>query len=75
MNDSNINRLFELFVQLTNLEMDFGGKKKVTQEDKQLFSTLFRNVKKYWSKMCRLAANLCQGTHSIKIKNLITKGR
>jgi hypothetical protein len=81
--------LFELFGQKTITDIDNEIKSKQQVNSTSTVVSKIENVttsthestfdiddiKKLWSKMCRLAANLCLEKNSKRIKNLFTSGK
>lgn len=54
---------------MTRLELECNSKRTQSKQTKTV-----QLIEKFWSKMCRLGANLCLEKTGPKIKNLYTKG-
>lgn len=86
INDSNLKCLFELFAQktITDIESKQTSSAKIeslpvstnSSSSSLTHESAFNidDIKKLWSKMCRLAANLCLEKSSKRIRNLFTSG-
>lgn len=65
--DSNLRCLLEIFSSLTVLELEVNFKRGKK-------SNCVQFMEKFWSKICRLCANICQEKTSQRIKHLFSKG-
>ncbi|RNA26129.1 hypothetical protein BpHYR1_008377 [Brachionus plicatilis] len=66
IHDANLRCLLEIFSSLTLLELEMNFKRAKKSNCVQL-------MEKFWSKMCRLCANICQEKANQRVKHLFSK--